>query len=137
MPQTCSRLSILPACCNLSTSYSTTNLPISSSGNKSVKIRLVATCHLQTCYNFLKQLAASLWITSFDNQLAISLLTARNRLVVNKLPQARRMHPDIGSLVTNLLQDVNRLVVACAFFSCVSLYHFFSVTIRRHFSFLL
>ena len=28
-----------------------TNLSISSSCNKSVKIRLVATCHLQTCYN--------------------------------------------------------------------------------------
>ena len=32
-----------------------------------IKIRLVVTCHLQTCYNFLKQLAASLWIKSFDN----------------------------------------------------------------------
>ena len=41
---------------------------------KLVKIRLVATCHLQTCYNLLKQLAASLWIASFDNQLATSLL---------------------------------------------------------------
>ena len=37
--------------------------------------RLVATCHLHTCYNLLKQLAASLWITGFDNQLATSLLT--------------------------------------------------------------
>ena len=33
---------------------------ISSSCNKCVKIRLVVTCHLQTCYNLLKQLAASL-----------------------------------------------------------------------------
>ena len=31
-----------------------TNLSISSSYNKSVKIRLVATCHLQTCYPGLK-----------------------------------------------------------------------------------
>ena len=37
-----------------------TNLPISSSCNKSVKIRHVGTCHLQTCYNLLKKLAASL-----------------------------------------------------------------------------
>ena len=37
--------------------------PILSSFNKSVKIRLVATCHLQICYNLLKQLAASLCIT--------------------------------------------------------------------------
>ena len=33
----CCKLSILPTCCNLLTSY------------KLVKIRLVATCHLQTC----------------------------------------------------------------------------------------
>ena len=37
-----------------------TNLSVSSNCNKSVKVRLVATCHLQTCYNLLKQLAASL-----------------------------------------------------------------------------
>ena len=48
--------------------------------DKSVKIRIAATCHLQTGYNLLKQLAASLWIPSFDNQLATSLLTACNRL---------------------------------------------------------
>ena len=46
---------------------------IPSSCTKSVRIRLVATCHLQTCYNLLKQLAASLRITSFHNELEISL----------------------------------------------------------------
>ena len=46
-----------------------------TSCNKSIKISLGATCYLQTCYNLLKQLAASLWITRFDNQLATSLLT--------------------------------------------------------------
>ena len=51
-----------------------TNLSISSNCNKSVNIKLVATCHLQTCYNLLKQPAANLWITNFDNQLAIDLL---------------------------------------------------------------
>ena len=98
----------------------------SSSCNKSVKIRLVATCHLQTCYNLSKQLAANLWITSFDNQLATSLLTtcnrlivnkryiqlARNRMAVNKLSQAMRTHPDIGLLMTSLLKDVKGLVAA-------------------------
>ena len=79
-----------------------TNLSILLSCNKSVKVRLVATCHLQTCYNLLKQLAASLWITSFDNQLATSLLTTCNRLVVNKLLPAMRTHPDIGLLITSL-----------------------------------
>ena len=50
-PQTCCRLSILPACCNLS--KVATSLSISSSCNKSVKITLVATCNLQTFYNLL------------------------------------------------------------------------------------
>ena len=53
-------------------------LTISSSCNNSVIIRLVATRRLQT---------ASLWII-FDNQLATSLLTTCNRLVVNKLSVA-------------------------------------------------
>ena len=78
----------------------------SSSYNKLViKIRLVATCHLQTRYNLLKQLAASLWITSFSNQLETSLLTTCNRLVVNMLSQAMWMHSDIGLLA--LLYQVN------------------------------
>ena len=62
------KLSILPACCN-----------------KSVKIRFVATRHLQTCYNLLKQLAASLWVTSFDNKLVTNLLTTCKKIVINKL----------------------------------------------------
>ena len=104
-----------------------TNLSISSSCNKSVTIRLIAICHLQTCYNLLKQLETSLLIKSLDNQLATSLLTINlqlannnfrrstlqqvcfftyltsllttcNRTVVNKLSQAMRTHPDIGLL---------------------------------------
>ena len=47
-----------------------TSLSISSSCNKSVKIRLAAICHLQTYYNLLKQLATSLLIASFDNHLS-------------------------------------------------------------------
>ena len=85
-----------------------TNLSISSSCNKSVKkIRLVATCHLQTCSNLLKQLAASLWITSFDNQFATSLFTTCNRRFVNRPLQAMRTHPDIGSSIKSLLKDDN------------------------------
>ena len=53
-----------------------TNLSFSSSCNKSVKIKhVIATCHLQTCYNLLKQLAPGLLITSLEDQLATSLLT--------------------------------------------------------------
>ena len=97
------------------TDFSILFLNFSSSCNKSVKIRLVAICHLQTCYNLLKQLVTSLWVTSFDNQLATSLLITCNRLVVNKWSQAMRTYPDIGLLITRLLQDVNRLVTTCAF----------------------
>ena len=59
--------------------------------------------------NLLKQLAESLLITSLDNQFATSLLTTCDRLVLNKLSQAMRTHPDIG-LCNKLLQDVKRLV---------------------------
>ena len=96
-----------------------TSLSISSSCNKFVKIRLVATCHLQTCYTLLKQLASSLWITSFENQLATSLLTTCNRLVVNRLSQAMRTHPDIGLLK----QVVTRCQQTCCnwrVFGCVT-----------------
>ena len=104
-PQNCCKLSIcyrLVANCQ----QFATNLSISLSCNKSVKIRLVATCHLQTCYNLLKQLASSLWITSFDNQRATNLLITCNSLVVNKLSQTSWYR----LAVTGLSQDVNRLV---------------------------
>ena len=67
----------------------------------------MATCHLQTCYNLLKQLAASLWITSFDNQPATSLLTTCNRRFVNRQCQAMRPHPDVRLLIKSLLKDDN------------------------------
>ena len=74
------------------------NKLILSRCNKPVKSRFVATCRLQTCYNLLKHIAASLWITSLDNPLAASRLTTYNRLVVNKLSQAMQTHPGIGLL---------------------------------------
>ena len=46
---------------------------MSSSCHKSAKVRLVATCRLQPCYNLLKQLS-----------IAASLLTTCNRPVVIK-----------------------------------------------------
>ena len=67
MPQTCN-LSILPACCNLSTSC-----------NKVVNfIKLQRTSQLKSG---LKQCAASLWIASFGNQFATSYLKTCNRLM--------------------------------------------------------
>ena len=109
----CQFYRLVASCQQVATSLSISS--VATSCNKSVKIKLVATCHLQTCYNFFKQLAASLWITSFDNRLATSLLTTCNRLVVKKLSQAMRTYPDIGLLITSLLQDVNRPVAACTF----------------------
>ena len=79
-----------------------TNLSNSSSCNKSVKGSLVADCHFQTCYNFSKELVACLWITSFDSQLATSLLTTCNRPDVKKLSQAMRTHPDICLSITSV-----------------------------------
>ena len=67
-----------------------------------------ATRHLQ-----MKQFSKSLKITSFDNQLATSLLTTCNRLVRCRKPCKRILH--IGLLITSLLQDVNTLVAACGF----------------------
>ena len=90
MPQTCSKWSILPTSCNLSTSCN--------------KIKLVATCHLQTCYNFLKQLATSLSMESYNNQLATTLLTTCNKSL-DDLQQ---------TCCHKLLQDINRLVTTCA-----------------------
>ena len=74
-----------------------------------------------------RQLASSLFATTCiksvrDNlhqvcsrQLGTSLLKTCNKLVVNKLSQAMRTHPDIGLLTTMLLQVVNKLVATWAF----------------------
>ena len=68
--QACCNMSILPACCNLSTNLAT-------------NFSVVSPCHLQTWHNLFKQLVPSLWITSFDNQLPTNLLTTCNRLIVD------------------------------------------------------
>ena len=70
---------------------------------------------METSYNLLKQLVASLWITGFDNQFARSVLITYNRLVVNKLSQAVGTHLDIGLSITSQCQDVNKLVATCVF----------------------
>ena len=70
--------------------------------------RLVATCHLQTCYNLFKKIVASLCIINFDNQLATNLLITSNRLVINKLLQAMRTQILILACCNKLLQNVNR-----------------------------
>ena len=86
---------------------------------RSVRDNLHQACSRQ----FASSLFATICIRSVcDNlhqvcsrQLVTSLLTSCSRLVVNKLLQAMRTHPDIGLLTTSLLQEVNRLVATCAF----------------------
>ena len=87
-----------------------TNLSISSRCKKSVKIRLVATCRLQTCLQLLKQLVASLWVTSIDNQLAPSLLTT---CVTSRTATCHQ-------LVNSFLQLGSRLVANCVFLCTTS-----------------
>ena len=63
---------------------------------------------MQTCYNLLKQFAASLCMKSFDSKLATNVLTTCNKSVDNLQQayhqqadlQAMRTHPDIGLLIT-------------------------------------
>ena len=113
----------------------TISLSILSSCNKSVKMRLVAICHLQICYNLLKRLAASLWITHFDNQLTTSLLTTCNRLVVNKLSQAMRTHPDIGLLVTSCCKMSTDLLTSWVWDDNITVYLFsfaYNYTNNKH-----
>ena len=88
-----------------------TNLSISSSCTSLLKSGLLqlVICKLVN-YNLLKQLVASVWIKSFDHQLATNLLTTLNRLVVNKLSQGIRTHPDIGLL---LMKPVARCQQTC------------------------
>ena len=86
----------------------------SSSCNKSFKIKLVTSCHLKICQNLLEQLAASLWITSLDNQLAPSLLTTCDRLAVNKHADASWYRLVDNKSVTKCQQMKSNLsVLAC------------------------
>ena len=76
-----------------------TNLSISSSCNKSVKI-------YKACFNVLKQLVASMWIKSHDDELAASLLIICNRqLIIYKLSQTMQTHPDIGLLTKSVARS--------------------------------
>ena len=69
--QTYCKLSILPACSNPLTIYHAFDLPISSSCNKTlIKSSLLQLVICRLCW---KKFVASLWITSFDNQLATDL----------------------------------------------------------------
>ena len=66
----------------------------------------------QACRNFWLQLLKTTCSNPVDNN---GHSKAGLNRVVNKLTQAMRTHPDIGLLITNLLQDVNRLAITWAF----------------------
>ena len=104
-PQTCCKLSILPACCNLSTRcnklVNLIKLPLSFAD----MLRLVET----TCN---KPVDNKFW-----------QWTCNTSVVVNKLSQASNAF--WYRLVDSLLQDVNRFVSICAFSLCMQAYSYY------------
>ena len=80
-------------------------------------IKLHQVCEHQTCCNLifadLLQVDETTCIKpACSSQLAVSLLTTCNRLVMIKPEQAMRTHPDIGLLIGDLLQ------LACFWLCC-------------------
>ncbi len=72
-------------------------------------IKLHQVCEHQTCCNLifadLLQVNETTCIKlACSSQLAVSLLTTCNRLVISKPVQAMRTHPDIGLVIRDLLQ---------------------------------
>ena len=92
--------------CRLVATYQrvATTTSISSSCNKSVKIRFVGIFYLQTSYNLLNQLATSLLTTSLDDQFAASKSCRKPCERILTLACCKK-----------LLQDVNRLVATRPF----------------------
>ena len=100
--------------------YTAKNVNISSSCNEPVKIRLVAIVIFRlvtTCWNNLQQ---ACWYQVWTiNSQQVCTLTTCSRLVIIKLSQAMRTHPDIGLLwqvVTTCQQTCCNLRV----FGCLS-----------------
>ena len=77
-------------------------------------------CENHACCNLifadLLQLASSLLIKSLNYQLAASLLTTCNRLIIIKPGQAMRMHPDVGLMT----EACDRLAATYAFLAVYS-----------------
>ena len=83
-------------------------LPIHQAGTSQLKSGLLKlVINFQTCYNFLKQIAASLWITSFDNEVAASL-TAHKKLL-----QAMQTHLDVRLHVASFCKMTTDLLQMC------------------------
>ena len=71
-----------------------TSLSISSSCNKPVEIRLVATSHLQTCYNLLKQSTCNKSVDNLQHTQAVAM----------------PMHPDIDLLTSHTQKDLSKYI---------------------------
>ena len=91
---------------------------ISSSCDQRVKIRLVANCHLKTCYNLLKWLAASLLITSWT----IKLHKSVDRMQQTGWQQAGASHANASwyRLVTSCCKMSTDLLQLACFWLCIS-----------------
>ena len=77
----------------------------------------VATYHLQT---LLKRLAASLWITSFDNQLATSLVENLQQTCRQQALASHANTSNISLIMTSLRQGVNRFTCSnLRVFGCI------------------
>ena len=95
-----------------------TSLWVSSSCNKLVKIRLVATCHLQTCYSLLKQLASSLlkqFASSLSGTTCIKLVGSTMLLQVVKTDLLQvdiiSLHQVVGTTWIKLVHDRQDLTI--------------------------
>ena len=84
---------------------------ISSSCNKPVQIRLVATCHLQTFYNLLKKPVDNRFGQSTCNKSVDNLQQTCPQQAVTIKPCEEIL---ISACRNKLLQDVKRLMATCA-----------------------
>ena len=102
----------------------TTSLSISSNCNKSFKTRLVATWHLQTCYNLLKQVAtiASPLKQSTCNKSVDNLQQACWQIVTDLLSQAVAHHANASwyrLVVTSYCKMSTDLLQLACFWLCI------------------
>ena len=104
-PLTCYKLSIFLAYCNKLQQ----TCQFLWSYNKSVKIKLVATCHLQTCYHLLKWLEINFQEVCW--QLITHLSSARRRKPCERVLIVRQLEADI----LTISRGNSILVLSCFF----------------------
>ena len=95
-----------------------TNLSISSSCNKSVKIRLVATCHLQICYNLLAETTCSKAVDDKFSQSNCSLQVC-SQLATNLLSTCCRKPCKRILIISCFNKSVARCQQTCCIYGCI------------------